>query len=96
MWHKRLQQHWNRTKSFIHQGYRTLGKWAGEMDKGVSIGRKAFSAIAPILDELGASQYVDQGMKAIKGYDALRGQVSEIDDNVRRHASRIGQADLFS
>ena len=34
-------------------------------------------------------------MKAIQGYDDLRGRVMDVDENVRRHASRVGSAELF-
>ena len=96
MWHKQLQQHWNKTKSFLHQGYRNLGKWAGHVERAAGIGRKVFSTIVPILDDLGQGDAVKQGMKVFQGYDQVRGQIMDIDDSIRRHASRIGSADLFS
>ena len=96
MWHKQLANHWNRTKSFIHQGYHNLGKWAGHVERAAGIGRKVFSTLAPILDDLGQGDAVKQGMKAFQGYDQVRGQIMDIDDNIRKHASRIGLADLFS
>ena len=34
-------------------------------------------------------------MKAIQGYDSLRQSVQDVDANVRRHASRVGNAELF-
>jgi len=95
-WHKKLQGHWNRTKSFIHQGYQTLGKWAGEVERGAGIGRKIFQTIAPILDDFGQGDVVSQGMKAIQGYDALRGNVMNIDQQARKYGKQIGEADLFN
>ena len=95
-WHKTLAGHWNRTKSFIHQGYRTLGKWAGEVERGAGIGKKIFASIAPILEDFGQHDAISHGMKAIQGYDQLRGQVMDADHYARGHANRIAQADLFS
>ncbi len=95
MWYKHLDRHWNRTKSFIHQGYRQLHGWAGEVERAAGIGKRIFSTIAPILQDLGAGQALQGGMKAIQGYDDLRGRVMDVDENVRRHASRVGSADLF-
>ena len=95
MWYKHLNRHWNRTKSFIHQGYKQLHGWAGEVERAAGIGKRIFSTIAPILEDLGQRQAVEGGMKAIQGYDSLRQNVQDIDANVRRHASRVGNADLF-
>ena len=66
------------------------------MDRISGIFRKGFSAVVPILDDLGQGDFVKQGMKAIQGYDQIRGQVMDVDDRVRGHASRIGSADFFS
>ena len=95
MWYKRLGQHWNRTTSFIHQGYKHLHGWAGEVERAAGIGRRIFASVAPILEDLGQGQAIEGGMKAIRGYDALRQGVMGVDANVRRHASRVGNAELF-
>lgn len=94
-WHKKLQNHWSRTKSFIHHGYQTLGKWAGEVERGAGIGRRLFQAIAPILDDFGQGDLVSKGVKAIQGYDDFRGRVMDIDQQARRYGKQIGDADLF-
>lgn len=95
MWYKQLGRHWNKTKSFIHQGYHTLGKWAGEIDRAAGIGRKIFSLAAPILDDLGQGDAIRRGVKAFQGYDDARRQVLDVDQQVRGHAQRIGAADIF-
>ena len=96
MWAKAFQQHWNSTKSFIHQGYRRLGKWAGQLDQVAGIGRRAFALAAPILDDFGQSEVVGKGMQAIQGYDNIRKQVMDADGYVKGHARRIASADLIS
>ena len=96
MWAKAFQTHWNRTKSFLGDGYRRLGKWAGEMDRMAGVGRRMFALAAPILDDFGQSEIVGKGMQAIQGYDNLRKSVVDADGYVRGHASRIASADLFS
>ncbi len=95
-WHKTLAHQWNRTKTFIHQSYRTLGKWAGEVERGAGIGKTFFSTIAPILDDLGQHDAISHGMKATQGYDQLRQGVMDAEHYVKGHANRIAQADLFS
>ena len=95
MWHKALHQHWNRTKSFLGESYRRLGKWAGEFDRAAGIGRRMFSLAAPILSDMGADDAIQHGMKAIAGYDTLRKGVMDADQYTRGHASRIAAADIF-
>ena len=46
-------KHWNKTKSFIHQGYKNLGKWAEEMIRGAGIFKRLFSLATPMLEDLG-------------------------------------------
>ncbi len=95
MWHKALHQHWNRTKSFLGESYRRLGKFAGEFDRAAGIGRRMFSLAAPILSDIGADDAIQQGMKAIQGYDSLRQGVMDADQYARGHASRIASDDIF-
>ena len=95
MWHKALQQHWNRTKSFLGESYRRLGGWAKEMDRAAGIGRRVFSLAAPIMSDMGADEAIQQGVKAFQGYDSLRNSVMDADAYTRGHASRIASADIF-
>ncbi len=95
MWHKALQQHWNRTKSFLGESYRRLGGWAKEMDRAAGIGRRVFSLAAPIMSDMGADEAIQQGVKAFQGYDSLRNSVMDADAYARGHANRIASADIF-
>ena len=95
MWQKQLARHWNKTKAFLGDKYRHLGKWAGELDKVAGIGRRVFALAAPILDDLGQSDIVKQGMQAVQGYDQMRDNVMSADTNIRGHAKRIASADIF-
>ena len=95
MWHKALQQHWNRTKSFLGENYRRLGGWAKEMDRAAGIGRRIFSLAAPIMSDMGADEAIQHGMKAIQGYDTLRKSAMDADAYTRGHANRIASAEIF-
>ena len=95
MWHKRLQQHWNKTKSFINQGYHHLGKWAGEVDRGAGIMRKMFSLATPMLDDLGGGDIIKQGVDAIGQYDKFKSQVSNVNQKALGYARDIDQANIF-
>ena len=82
-----LRHHFNRAKKFLGDGYGHVAKWAGDVDRLAGIGRRAFSAISPILDDFGVS--TTQGVRAIKNYDQLRHGVMEADHYARGHAARI-------
>ncbi len=82
-----LNHHFGRVKKFIGEGYGRVSKWAGDVDRLAGIGRRAFSAISPILDDFGVS--TTQGVRAIKNYDQLRHGVMEADQYARGHAARI-------
>ena len=96
MWLKQLNHHWNRTKSFIGDGYRQLGKWAADADRLAGVGRKIWSLATPALEDIGAGDVVQQGVKAIQGYDSLRKNVMDTDSRIRQHADRFAEADIFS
>ena len=96
MWHKALNQHWNKTKAFLGESYRRLGGWAGEFDRAAGIGRRLFSLAAPIMQDLGADEAIQHGMKAFGQYDTLRKGVMDADQYAQGHARRIAAADIFS
>ena len=82
-----LRNHFNRAKKFLGDGYGHVAKWAGDVDRLAGIGRRAFSALSPILDDFGVS--TTQGVRAIKNYDQLRHGVMEADQYARGHTARI-------
>jgi hypothetical protein len=55
-----------------------------------------FALVAPVLDDLGQSDAVQTGMKAVQGYDNMRGVVMDVDEQVRSHGKRIASADISS
>ena len=98
MWHKHLKQRWNSTKSFLHQNYRKLGKFAGEFNRAADIGRRLFSTTMPAIEDYGGDRgrdFVQKGVTAFKAYDAFRGELMNADQKVRTHAERIGGAEIF-
>ena len=95
MWN-RLQQHWNKTKSFINQGYQTLGKWAGHADRAANIGKKLFSLAMPALQDLGQDDIIQGGIQAIGKYNDLRSQTQNLHRNISAYGQAIDSADIFS
>ena len=96
MWLKQLNAGWGRAKSFVSHGYHRLGKLAQDMDKFAGVGRKLFSLATPMLEDFGQQDAVRRGVQAIGQYDKLRGQVLDVDQRARQHASRFADADIFS
>ena len=95
MWHKRLNQHWNKTKSFINHGYHQLGKWAGEVDRGAGILRKLFSLSTPMLHDFNQSDLIKKGVDVIGKYDNLKSNISDLDQKARGYGRNIDQANIF-
>ena len=95
MWHKNLAQHWNKTKSFIHQGYRKLSKFAGEMDRGAGIFKRLFSLATPMLEDFGQGDLVRRGIQGIDQYNQLRNRVTDIDRQARAYGNTIDSANIF-
>lgn len=95
MW-THLERHYNRTKSFINQGYRHAVKFAGDLDRVAGIGKKLFALATPALQDLGVDdRMIRSGVKAIGGYENLRNQVQDVDEVVRGHVKRFADADIF-
>ena len=56
------------------------------------VARRGLSAAAPMLQDLGAGEVLDSGVKALQSYDTVRKQVMDVDDKGRSHYDRIAQA----
>jgi hypothetical protein len=92
---QKIESTLEKTKSFIHQGYHQLGKWAGEVDRGAGIMRKMFSLATPMLDDFGGGDIIKKGIDAIGKYDQFKSQVSDIDQRARGYASTVDKANIF-
>ena len=95
MWYKNLNRHWNKAKSFIKQGYNTIGKWAGEADRAAGIGKRIFSLATPILNDIGGGDIIKSGVNAIGEYDKFRSQVSNVNQKALGYGRDIDQANIF-
>ncbi len=93
---KQLQQHWNKTKSFINQGYHTLGKWAGHMDRAAGIGKRLFSLAMPALQEFGQDDIIQSGIQAIDQYNDIRSKTRNLHQNLSAYGQAIDNTDIFS
>ena len=95
MWHRQLERHWNSAKSFIHQGYRNLGKFAGHMDRAAGIGKRLFSLAIPALQDMGQDDLIQGGIQAIGKYNDVRSHAKGIDRNLSAYGRAADSADIF-
>ena len=96
MWHRHLEHHRNRAKSYIHQGYQTLGKFAGHMDRAANIGKRLFSLAMPALQDLGQDHVVQGGIEAISRYNDVRSKTQQLNRNMSAYGQAVDAADIFS
>ena len=94
-WHKQLNNAWNSTKSFIHQGYRHAKGWAKEIDRGANIFKNLFSLATPMLQDFGGDVVIKHGVGAIDQYNQLRSKVTDVDSKARTYATNIDQSNIF-
>ena len=86
---------WNSTKSFIHQGYRHAKGWAKEIDRGANIFKNIFNLAAPMLSDVGSDDFIKKGVGAIDQYNQLKNKVSNVDKQITTYGNTIDQANIF-
>ena len=92
---RQLHRHWNNVKSFVGGHYQRASKMVGQLDGLFGIGRRAFAAVAPILEDFGQGDAVQAGVRAIGGYDAARAGIMQADSYARHHGNRIAEARII-
>ena len=96
MWQRKLQHHWNKTKSFVHQGYHTLGGWARNFDRAATIGKRLFSLAVPALQDIGGEEYIGKGAQMIGKYNQFRNEVGRADRHLTAYGQAVDSADIFA
>ena len=69
-------------KNFLGQAYHGTRNMLGNVDQGVRTFKQVYGAVAPVLESYGVPTGNKQVMKALSGYDSIRGQVMEGHDRV--------------
>ena len=64
-------------------------KFAGQLDHMVSVGRRAYGALQPALQDLGASQVHGAVMQGFKAYDKGKADTMGLHNNVQSHLNRL-------
>ena len=90
---------WDRFQEHFRQGKRTIGhiwhgavKFAGQLDNAMNVGRRAFGALQPALQDLGASHVSGAVMQGFKAYDQGREKTLGLNNKVQSHLTRLRKA----
>ena len=71
-----IQQGLSRIKNHVQGAYSTGRHWAGMLDRAVSIERRAYNVVKPLLDQSSLGKQVGGGVaKGLMDYDRIRGDV---------------------
>ena len=80
----------------FHQGKRTIGnmfhqavKWAGQIDHGMSVGKRLLGALDPLLQDVGAGNVSRAAVQSFGRYEQGREQVMGQHNQVQAHLSRL-------
>ena len=84
-----VMQGMNNAKNFLGQAYHHSKNFLGKVDIGVRAFNHVYGALAPIMDAYGAGGTNKHVMKALQGYDNIRGHVMEQHDKAMDHVNKI-------
>jgi hypothetical protein len=83
---KSLVNGFHKAKNFIGHAYNTSKHVLSNVDNGVKLFKHVYSAIHPIIDQYGGHNVNNGIMKALNGYDNIKGQAmnahNEIEGNI--------------
>ena len=67
-------------------------KFAGQLDHTMGVARRAYGAISPALQDLGASQVHGAVMQGFKAYDQGRGETMGLHNKIQSSLNRLRKA----
>ena len=85
-----LHSHWKNAKRIIGDGWHAGLKIAGQIDRGMNVGRRMVGALSPAIQAMGGNmKALDDGFAK---YDQSRNQVVSGINNVQTMHSRLKRA----
>ncbi len=73
---KSIAQGMTRLKGHAYNAFATGRHWAGMLDRAVSIGKRAYDVVKPLLDQSSLGKQVSGGVaKGLMDYDRLKGDI---------------------
>ena len=93
MFGKITKQHvsnqFNKAKDFLGNAYYQTRNFLGNLDHGVRTFKQIYGLIAPVLEAYGVNPSNKTMMKALIGYDTIKGHVMEGHDRVINDVNNI-------
>ena len=86
---QQVSHHFNKAKDFLGNAYNQTRNFLGNLDHGVITFKQVYGAIAPVLESYGANPGNKTMMKALTGYDTIKGHVMEGHDRVMNDVNTI-------
>jgi len=83
-------------RAAYHHGKKTIGnmwnhavKFAGQLDHGVSVGKRLFGALEPMLQDMGAGNVTRAAVQSFGKYEQGRDAVMGQHNQVQAHLTRL-------
>ena len=86
---QQVTHHFNKANDFLGNAYNQTRNFLGNLDHGVRTFKQVYGAIAPVLESYGVNPGNKTMMKALTGYDTIRGHVMEGHDRVANYVNHI-------
>ena len=86
---QQVAHHFNRAKDFLGNAYNQTRSFLGDVDAGVRTFKQIYGAVAPVLESYGVKAGNKHVMKALTGYDTIRGHVMEGHDRVVNDVNNV-------
>ena len=88
-----VKHHFNKAKEFLGNAYHNTKDFLGDIDSGVRTFKQVYGVLAPVLESYGVNTN-KHVMKALTGYDNIRGHVMEGHDRVMNDVNTIQKNNL--
>ena len=89
MWQRQLQAAYHHGKRTIGNMFHSAVKFAGQLDHGISVGKRLFGALDPMLQDMGAGSVSRAAVRGFGRYEQGREQVLGQHNQVQAHLSRL-------
>ena len=86
---QQVSHHFNKAKDFLGTASHQTRNFLGNLDHGVRTFKQVYGAIAPVLESYGVNPSNKTMMKALTGYDTIKGHVMEGHDRVMNDVNTI-------
>ena len=92
MWHKQFREAWTPGKKTVGHMWNRAGKYAGQIDHAMGVGKRIFSALQPAIQDAGGGGFNRAVMQGIGGYEQGRNQIMGHHNQVQATLSRLKRA----